>query len=486
MYHRPSKRQLILRRTVTYTLMTLAVLTIVACTVLFILGYRLNKTGLEQGALVQFNSRPNGATVLIDGSGDGVSGHTPTKASISTGTHTFTIQRTGYDAWSKTLTVASGTLTWLDYVRLIPTKLSLNKVFDYQTLVSATPSPDQQNILIQTDAASPNFPLVSIRSDTAKQTVVALPADVYSGSATPETVHVFKVVSWDTGGRYVLLNHTYADNSEWLVLDTDNPKNSQNITTTLSVDIRDVTFAGSSGNVFYGVDASNNLRRYDVSAGTISRVLVSGVKTYKLYENNIIGYIGTTTTDPAEQVVGSYRDGDDAPSVLKTVGADTTVNIDYAHFYNNDYVAISEGSQVTVLKGSLPRSATDINSLKSFASFSTDATVTNLSFSPAGQYVVAQSPAAFTSYDVEYNRKSTVSLQTSGQTKPLAWLDNAYLWGDNNGQLVIREFDGTNVHTINTVTPGFGITLTQNGRFLYSVGKTDAGYQLQRVRLILP
>ncbi len=149
-------------------------------------------------------------------------------------------------------------------------------------------------------------------------------------------------------------------------------------------------------------------------------------------------------------------------------------------------MAISEGSQVTVFKGSLPRSATDTNSLKSFASFTTDATVTDLSFSPAGQYVVAQSPAAFTSYDVEYNRKSTVSLQTSGQTKPLEWLDNAYFWGDSNGQLVIREFDGTNVHTINPVAPGFGITLAQSGRYLYSIGKTDTGYQLQRARLILP
>jgi hypothetical protein len=465
--------------------MTFAVIVIVGVTILSILGYRFNKSGLEQGALVQFDSHPGGATVMIDGSSNGVGGHTPAKASLTAGQHTFTIQSVGYQTWSKTLTLASGTLTWLDYGRLIPVDLPINKVLDYPTLVSAVPSPDQQNILVQTDAASPNFNLVSISSDTVKQTQVSLPTEIYSVSSETGATHNFKVIGWDGGGRYVLLDHTYGNQKEWLVLDTENPSSSENITTTLSVDIHDVTFAGSSGSVFYGIDSSNNLRRYDLSAGTISRVLVANVKSYDLYENNIISYVGTTTTNPAEQVVGLYRDGDDAPVVLKTVTTDPTMHINYAHYYNNHYVAISEGSQVTILKGSLPRSTADSSSLKSFANFNTDATVTDLSFAPSGQYVVAQSAAAFTSYDVGYSRKTTVSLQTPSQTKPLQWLDNAYLWGDSDSKLTIREFDGTNVHTINAVAPGFGATLTSNGRWLYSVGKTETGYQLQRVRLIL-
>ncbi len=485
MYHRPSKRQLIFRRIVTYTFMTLAVVVIAGFTVLSIMGYRFSKTGFEQGALVQFNSHPGGATVLIDGSSNGVGGNTPTKASVSSGTHTFTIQYPGYDTWSKTLTLASGTLTWLDYDRLIPTHLTLNKVFDYPTIVSAMPSPDQQNVLIQTDAASPNFNLVNISTDASKQSVLAIPPEAYSDSSAAGTAHNFKVIGWDGGSRYVLIDHTYGNQSEWLVLDTDNPKNTQNITMSLSVNIHDVNFAGSSGTVFYGLDSSNNLRRYDISAGTISKVLISNVKTYKLYENNIISFVGSTTTNPVEQVVGLYRDGDDAPTVLRTLQADQTANIDYAHYYNSDYVAISQGSQVTILDGTIPSSTTHSNSLQSFASFAAGSNVTDLSFSPSGEYLVAQSPDGFTSYDVGYNRKSTVSLQHTTSAKPLQWLDNAYLWGDNDSKLTIREFDGTNVHVINTVVPGFGVTLAQGGRYIYSIGKTDSSYQLQRVRLIL-
>ncbi|MBC7943186.1 hypothetical protein H7X68_01665, partial [Candidatus Saccharibacteria bacterium] len=53
------------------------------------------------------------------------------------------------------------------------------------------------------------------------------------------------------------------------------------------------------------------------------------------------------------------------------------------------------------------------------------------------------------------------------------------------GNINISEFDGANNYSINPVASGQAVVLSQNGRYLYSVGKTKAGYQLQRVRMIL-
>ena len=55
MFRRLTKKQLLIRRIITYVVMILAVIVIVAGTILFILGYRLDsqKGRLEQGALVQ-------------------------------------------------------------------------------------------------------------------------------------------------------------------------------------------------------------------------------------------------------------------------------------------------------------------------------------------------------------------------------------------------------------------------------------------------
>jgi hypothetical protein len=49
----------------------------------------------------------------------------------------------------------------------------------------------------------------------------------------------------------------------------------------------------------------------------------------------------------------------------------------------------------------------------------------------------------------------------------------------------MREFDGANVNTINPVVAGQTVTLSENGRWMYSIGKTETGFSLQRVRMIL-
>ena len=49
----------------------------------------------------------------------------------------------------------------------------------------------------------------------------------------------------------------------------------------------------------------------------------------------------------------------------------------------------------------------------------------------------------------------------------------------------MRDFNGINPFSIMTVVPGYDASLSQNGRFFYAVGKTDEGYHLQRVKMIL-
>ena len=105
-----------------------------------------------------------------------------------------------------------------------------------------------------------------------------------------------------------------------------------------------------------------------------------------------------------------------------------------------------------------------------------------------GDYLLVQSGANFASYDIEH-KKVTTSVVASDVTTavgPLKWLDDNYVWSDYNGSVTIREFDGANSHLINEVVIGQDVVLSQNGRYLYSIGKNVTGYQLQRVRMILP
>ncbi len=490
MYRRPSKKKEIITRVITYIAMTVSVLAIVTGLVLVILGYRLDTDNgrIEQGALLQFETVPSGATVKIDGKT--ISGKTSTKSYVIAGTHTFVMERSGYETWQKTLDVKAGTLTWLDYARLVPKERPAQAVATYPTLHGSLASADGRTMLVQQSGAIPTFQVVDLRSDDVKSTTITIPAALYSEAETADVVHSFTISQWDEGGRYVLLLHTYNDKKEWLVLDTRDVNATKNVTTLLDLDISKAVFAGTSGNILYALSAGG-IRKLDLSAETISRTLVTDVAEFELYETNIITYVGTDPNDATKTVVGLYREGDNAPHVLRSTVTvpEAPLRITTSRYFNQDYVAISQGPKVDIIAGSYPApGSSDSSSLKSFASFVFTGSVGNLSFSPNGDYLLVQSGSDFASYDIEHKRITNYSVSaTPGVTVgPVKWLDDDHTWSDYDGGLIMREFDGANSATINQVVGGQGVALTENDRYIYSFNKSADGFQLQRVRMLLP
>lgn len=467
--------------------MTLSVVAVVTFTILFMLGYRLDLDNgrLEQNSLVQFGSSPSGATVAIDGAP--ISSRTPNKVTLSPGEHEFAMWREGYETWEKTLTTTAGTLTWLNYVILVPKVLTVEPVTAYEALADTLASPDGQNILVQPRVDEPVFSLVDISSDKAESTDLTIPTDIYSDAVTAGVKHTFSMVRWDEGGRYVIVQHSYADTSEWLVLDTQNVSETKNVTRTFDIVISDLRFAGTGGNIFYELGGTD-VRKLDLSAGTISRPLINNVKSFDVYDSNIMTYIGLGKEGTNERIAGIYRDGDSGPSMIKSTTSkhDVPFSIATTKYFNQNYIAISEGTQVTILTGNYPDGPTDETGMRSFASFVAEQPVRQLEFSPTGEYVFIQADDYFATYDLEYQKLATSTLEGAGTVPSLKWLDDNYLWSDRGGSLTIREFDGANKHTINAVQAGQDVVLTHNGRFLYSFSKTDDGFQLQRVRMILP
>lgn len=469
--------------------MTIAVVSIVTVIVLFMLGFRLNtnKGNLEQYAFLQFSSTPSGATVTVDGAVIG--SKTPNKTSVPAGKHEIMMWRDGYETWHKSIDIKAGTLTWLNYTLLVPKKLPIEAVARYSSVYATLASPTGNSMLVAEKSDTPTFDLVDLGSDTIKTTKLVIPTNLYSESTTVGISHTFQINKWDDGGRYVLIRHIYGAKDEWLVLDTQSVASTKNITRLFDVSISDIVFSGTSGNVFYAL-VSSDIRKLDLSAGTISKPFVNNVSSFDIYsDSNVITYIGMNTDSVPKQVVGIYRDGDEKSSVIRTMPTTQTgpVHIATTHYFNQDYVAISEGKKVDILSGSYPNTTSDnTTTLKNIASFNTTEDVQKLTFSPIGEYVFAQSGAYFASYDLEYQKLASATISGTTDMSQLKWLDKNYVWSDRDGKLTIREFDGANVHAINAVTVGQDATLTHNGRYLYSINKTATDYQLQRVRMILP
>lgn len=489
MFKRPTKKQLLIRRVIFSVIATLSVLIILTATILFMLGYRLDGGNgrLEQGALLQFNSTPDGSNVWIDGKNTGV--RTAGKQTVVAGAHTILFSKDKYEDWTRTLDLTAGTLTWLDYARMVPKERSPETIAHYQSMVAAKASPDMKSIVLQQATDQPIFQLADLRAAEVKFSNLTLPASLYTDPTTEGVTHAFTIDEWNTGGRFMLVKHEYKGLVEWLMVDTENIANSINVTKLLSVGFKDIHFSGTSGRSLFGLADDGNLRKLDLSSATISRALVSNVESFDVYDTNTISYVGIKPSDATKRVAGIYRDGDEVPHILREVDSlDRVLKIAVGRYFTDDYVAIAEGVDVTILRGSYPTSSSDdTDSLKTFATMQLSGAATSLSFSPKSDYVFAEAGKEFMTYELEHFRSATGTTNATPEaaSTSLRWLDTAHLWNQENGRLVMRDFDNSNIYTISPIAGNFDATLSQNGRFFYSIGSSDKGFTLQRVKMIL-
>lgn len=488
MYHPVSKQRQLFTRIVVYSGMTIAVVFLVALLILYMLGYEFNqeKGTIQQSGLLQYVTTPNGATIEVDGATLG--SKSPTKSTVLPGSHTVVMWREGYETWRKSQTVRAGTLTWLDYARLVPKQRPVETVAQLSKAASSLASPTGRFMAVLPDATLPVIDFYDLTADTVKQTQLTLTDQDYADAKKPDVTHLFEFVEWDKGGRYLLLKHTHNGAVEWLIVDRSDNTLQSNITATMDIPISDVHFSGTSGLLLFVLTGSD-VRKVNLGEGTLSRPLASNVAEFNLYGTDLISYVTTYDEVTGYRTVGIVRDSDKEPIVLRHYVGDKTISLHVmtTRYFNQDFVVIGHGKNVSVLSGEFPDTTKTVAmSLFPFASFAFDSDIQWLQVSASGRFVVAQNGAKYVSYDLERKVLSpTATLAGSSEPKKLRWLDNYYVWSDGSDTLTMREFDGANEHAINAVAPGFDATLNPSEKYLYSIGKVGEGYQLQRVKMIL-
>ncbi len=486
MHNKLLSKKLFIKRIIIYVVMILSIIIIASYVILFTLGYRfnLNDRQIEQYAMIQFNSTPAGANVFVDGKPLNI--RTPGDTTVSNGEHIITMSLDGYQTWTKTVNVKSGILSWLNYAMLIPEELTTESVANYSEIYKTTASISGRYIIVQSKLDKPAFDLIDTNSNIVKKTTITIPKTLYSEPDTTGTAHSFYIDKWEDGERYVIVKHVYGEKYEWLVVDLQQPQQTKNITKLLDIEISNIEFSGVDVNVFYVLN-KGDIRKIDISAGTISRPLINGVSRFDIYKSGMLYYIGLDATTK-KALVGFYRDGDDKPYIIKNLEATDVSKLQcaLAMYYNEYYFTISNDKDVEILYFSFSLPTNEIN-IKDFVKFKVNHSINNISFNPSGQYVLLKDGPDYSSYDLEYRTLNYSSVSGNGDTFSLRWLNSSYLLSDRDGSLIIREFDGANSHTINNVVTGNSISLSTNGRYIYSLNKSkDSGYDLQRVSVVLP
>lgn len=466
--------------------MSVSVLTIVGVLMLIILGYSFNEKDnrIEQGGLLQFASKPSGASVLLDGVALG--SRTPNKVTADAHNHSVTMNLDGYRPWSKTIDLKPGMVGWLSYTRLIPTDTKAEKLRTTPTLAAALASPDDKWMALVDDATKPSIVIADLDNDTVKYKTLDIPTAVTTQPEAGKT-QTFTLDSWSHNGQFILVKHTYDDvKTEWISVDRENANKAKNITAELGVAADKIVFAAENGRSVYA-KTNDIVRKIDLDSETLSRPLINNIDDFSVYQFSTLLY--TTKVDPATKLrsVGYINEGMDEAQTLGTYPDDgKTLRVATSVYFNKRYLAVAHGQNVVVSQGFLPRGA-DKGSLKTVSKFTMDTPVQWLQTSTNGRFVVAQSGATFTTRDLELGKTDTTTLKGTAPAlqREQSWLDPFMTWSDNDGTLRLYEFDGANQQDIGTVAPGYDVTYSPNDKYLYSIGHDTEGYSLQRVRLII-
>lgn len=465
--------------------MTISVLTIASIMILIVLGYQFNrKEGrLEQGGLLQLISTPSGATVTVDGQTLG--SKTSTKLTTSAATHYVKMDRSGYRTWEKSITLSPGGVGWLNYARLIPNDTTPAAVANYTQLTSALATPDGKWFALKQAPDTPELTIANISGDTVSATTLALPVSSFSTPGEGKSQR-FELVKWDDSSRYLLVKHSYGDSHEWLVVDRDNPDSTKNLTQLYGKAMESIVFADTSGHRFFALDGTN-LISFDSDSPSASRQLAANIAEFAFYsDKSLLTYTTTPNQETKKRSVGYLPSDGGAMTAIRTVTDEAAFHVALGYYYDEQYIAVAHGDATEIIKGPLPAKDNDTTDQKIITTATLQSGVDHLSIITKGRFVVMQHADTYQVYDLELAASHTTTLKgESAVTAPLHWLDGYVVWSDRDGELRFYDFDGGNRQEISAIAPGYDVTLSPNGRYVYSIGKTADGYQLQRSRLIL-
>lgn len=484
MHSRRSKRQQLIIRTVVSTVMTTAVVGLSIILLFLMLGYRFNKDQgtITQGGLVQFITTPPGARVTV-GSAQ-LANITPSKITLIPGTYGVSMERNGYHTWKKTITIKAGTVTWLNSARLVPTQIKTDGLIDYTTVSSAQFSPKARFLALLADASKPVLQLDTIdRKVVTKTTQLELPA----GSYSPGTSHEFTIEKWGRAEHYLLVKHVVDGHTEWVVVDTQDVNRSYLIGAQGAAQPIDVLFDLRTTAAVIVRYSDGTMRHIQTQTGAITQYPLQNIATFSFINDQAIAY--TTTPVNGTVSVGYYSLDATASRPLTSYTTTAPVYASGSEYFKTIYYATAHDNQLTIYTiGDLPRSdSSEKWNPKLTQTIPLPDAPTSLVPHANGRLFVATHGTSQLSYDLELDTHYDVPVLTPEKTltKPQEWFDDFNFWNNSNGMVRMYEFDGTNPHDIVATAPNTPGIFSDDNKYLYTIGKTDAGYRLQVSTMII-
>ena len=462
-----------MRLIVTEAIMTVTVVVMVIVLTFVAMGYKVNQDGeLSQNGLVQISSRPNGATVTIDG--DTIFPRTDTSRSLSSGEHTVKLTKDGYDSWEKTIEIKSGWLYKLDYPRLFKQGRETEKMLEFKEgLEFLSMSPDRSSILYADDDATV-FYWLKVQGEEIETRKIDV-AELFRLKSGDKLNGIIKSLEWNGEGDRVLIDYVgvakskddkmivdYADYDvhDRIVINLAKPEDSINLTREFGLDFSKISAVSDSAERLVVLE-NGNLRMISTGTKEISRVLVANIADFANVGSEVL-FITKAAEDSTTRTIGYYVEGDKAPLILETVGGDG-VRLAISKYLDKRYLTVAVGPEITIYRADELQETMRIEDLEVVGKAVLAAAPEWVEVANRGRFIAAINGKKIFMFDVEQLAISNYELEGDFE----GWLDGFMVTNVVDGKLVARDFDGSNRRELGDGKAGFEAMVTSNNRYLY-------------------
>lgn len=457
MYHEEKKKRQNLKVIISEAIMVLAVVVTVVVLGFIVSGYWINSDfEVERQGMLQINSSPSGAYIDIDGETSSWLQRTNTSKVISSGEHTVTLKKDGYDTWSKTINVKEGLLYRLHYPRLFLENRTAEKMLNVTGSTSATISPDKKTLIVLNNTTKWSY--INLDNDKPTAEVVDV-SKLFSGVSLAENASAGllneEIISldWDYDGSHLLVHAKTDDVIEWVLLDIKNVSKSINLTKEFSNDFDQVKILDNSSSNLLAI-YEGGLRKIDVASRQISAVMAEDVVNFDHFENEVVFLARSDEEDKknGEYYIGYFKVGDE--EITKLESTDNLSKVVISKFYDEKYITVLTNDKVSLYKQN------DYSLVNEY----------ELSFAPErmkvghnGEFITMYSNSQIATLDME----ASLVREWNIDGKEFGWIDNDAIYSIAEGELIVYDYDGYNRRVLaKNVSSHYPASVTAN-KWLY-------------------
>ncbi len=436
-------------------------------------GYGLHKGQVIQNGLVFVSSTPDGSKVSLNGQQRGTTGE---RLFLQAGSYTMKIERDGYRTWQRALTVEGGTVEHFDYPFLFPTSLHTSAMQTYASTPGlATQSPDRRWILVEQPDKFGTFDMYDVKDPKNRTTAtVAIPDSALTAVTGDQPL---KLVEWSNDNKHVLIQHMYSGSSEYIMLDTQDPTQSVNLTKTLNLaPTAALTLLNKQFDKYFVYDTkSQALGTTSISTPTLTPMLTH-VLAFKTYNTNIVLYVTDQGASRGQVDVKLFQNN--KSYLIRTLPTDTAYLVNLAQYSGSWYVVAGavHDNRVFVYQDPISVLSQGAGSILIPNTVLRVNQPDYLEFSANTQFVVAAHANQFAVYDAEYDKTYayTIDAPFDAPQPHATWMDGDRLMYVSNGKLVVFDYDSTNLQTLMPDDPGYLPFFDQNYHYEYGLATSPA------------